>query len=77
MNFWAGDKIATDKIRDIAAYNRANARMWCVYGALWVLAGVAALFSAPAAGFLCILLGFFGIFALLYCYHRIYRKYKR
>ena len=45
MHFWAGSTVRPQEIRDIPAYNRACARLWWSYGAVYVLAGAASLFA--------------------------------
>lgn len=77
MHFWAGTTVPPEAIRDIPAYNRACARMWRVYGGVYVLAGVAALFSMGCAGILITIACVAGLPLLIVCYQRIYRRYKR
>lgn len=77
MHFWAGTKVPPEIIRDIPAYNRACARLWWGYGAAWALTAVCGLFAAEVAGVLTIVIAVGGLLVLIFCYERIYRKYKR
>ncbi len=31
MWFWSGIEVPESKVRDVKVYNRANAKMWCVF----------------------------------------------
>ncbi|MGM9612408.1 MAG: hypothetical protein ACI3XZ_02785 [Butyricicoccus sp.] len=77
MHFWAGTTVTPEEIRDIPAYNRACSRMWRVYGAVYVLAGAAALVSAGCAGVMIALACVVGLPLLILWYQKIYRRYKR
>jgi len=76
MHFWLGSTVAPESIRDIPAYNRENAVMWCVYGLSFVGCGLAALWSMAVAGVLTMVCGLGGLFVLIFWYSRILRKYK-
>lgn len=77
MHFWAGTTVPPEAIRDIPAYNRACARMWRIYGGVFVFAGIIDLFSMAWAGILTAAACVFGLPALIFTYQRIFRKYKR
>lgn len=40
MHFWSGTTVDPKKISDIPAYNRANARLWMLYGLPYWVVGV-------------------------------------
>lgn len=83
MHFWTGSVVDPKTIRDIPAYNKANARMWRRYAAPYWLTGW--------CGFACFLnyklavaMGVFligtastiGIVWLIWTYKRIEKQYK-
>ncbi len=74
---WAGSTVRPQEIRDIPAYNRACARLWWSYGAVYVLAGAASLFSMLWAGVITAAACLPGLPVLIFAYGRIYRKYKQ
>lgn len=65
-----------EKTRDIPAYNRANARMWFVYGGLFVFTGGFAFFSIGLSGILAGVFAIGGLPVLILTYDRIYKRYK-
>ncbi len=77
IHFWTGTTVRSDEIRDIPAYNRANAVMWITYGFVFILLGVVGL-----AGHIVITSILTGIFCfcslpvLIISYERIYDRYK-
>ncbi|MBE6935965.1 MAG: hypothetical protein E7458_05620 [Ruminococcaceae bacterium] len=75
MHFYSGTEVAPEEIRDIPAYNRANARLWSVYSLPYFLSAVIGIRYPGFAGILVGLSCMPGIFFLLFSYHRIYRKY--
>ena len=77
MHFWVGSTVRPQEIRDIPAYNRACARLWWSYGAVYVLAGAASLFSMLWAGVITAVACLPGLPVLIFAYGRIYRKYKQ
>jgi hypothetical protein len=77
MNFWSGDEVKPEEIKDIPAYNRANGLMWALYTGYYVVMGIISLFNifigAVLLGIICTL----GTVALILGYKCIYKKYKR
>lgn len=76
MHFWSGSKVMPEEIRDIPAYNRANALMWAIYAACMVLAGILSLFSVIAGVAVMLITIVPGIAVLIVVYKKIYNKYK-
>ena len=83
MNFWTGSVVDPKTIRDIPAYNKANARMWKRYAApYWMTGwcGFACFVSYPIATAVGILLiglaSTVGILWLICTYKRIEKQYK-
>ncbi len=75
-HFWSGSTVEPWEIRDIPAYNRANARMWGIYGALWVVIGAVAFWDVAASAVLMGIVAFGGIPVLIFGYRKIYGKYR-
>ncbi len=77
VHFWAGSVVKPEEIADIPAYNRSNGIMWLVYTACLFLTGVLSVVNpkigAIAVGIMCVP----GIFALVFVYKGIYKKYRR
>ncbi len=77
MWFWTGSIVLEDEIKDVPAYNRANAVMWLVFGSLfWLDAGLG-LFDPKLGMKGLIILFVVGFPLLIVCYKTIYRRYKR
>jgi hypothetical protein len=77
IHFFAGTTVEPKEIDDISAYNKANALMWAIYAACFVVTGVLSLFS-DIAGLVLMLVLFIPTIIVLYIFHkRIYNKYKR
>ena len=78
MHFWSGSHVPVEQIQDVKAYNKANAKMWFVYGLLYALAGVNSILGNGRVGVV-LLAGscFPGLFVLMWVYSRILKKYKR
>lgn len=72
-NFWAGEKIPDDAVSDVKKYNRANGLMWIIYGVLYLIPGVMALFDAASAGFILAAITFAGTPILIFIYVKIIR----
>lgn len=75
-HFWSGSTVELWEIRDIPAYNRANARMWGIYGALWAVTGAVAFWNVAASAILMVLIAVGGIPVLVTLYGKIYAKYR-
>ena len=81
MHFWSGSTVDPKKIRDLQAYNHANAVMWKWYSVPYFLSGVLGCLDHWYPG--CMILGVCllvlaclpGIGILIYCYSRIEKKY--
>ena len=76
MHFYSGTTVDPGTVSDIPAYNREVARMWFVYSGFFWLSGIAAFFRMMAAVIIMSLACIPGIFLLVGCYNRIYKKYK-
>ena len=76
LNFWSGDDRLKAKIEDVAAYNHAMGKMYFVYGSLFILAAVLAVFSMAAAVVLLILNCTLGLFLIYKGYGRILRRFE-
>ncbi len=77
MHFWSGSTVKSSDIRDVAAYNRANARMWFWYGMAYMLCGLLGLWGRmTAAGVVMAVAALPGVFVLIAVYHRIEKKYR-
>ena len=50
MWFWSGIEVPESKVRDVKAYNRANAKMWCVFSIPFWVSGVVEFFFAAFLG---------------------------
>jgi len=75
VGFWTGTQIHEDKVTDIKKYNFANGVMWCIYSALFWLAGFISIFNAKN----CIIIDIFactgGLAGLIIGYGWIKRRY--
>ena len=76
MFFWAGSRVDSSEISDIAAYNRANGAMWLVFAVCFAVDGAVGLFSTTVGAIVMGVLCVPGIIVLVAVYNRIYRKYK-
>lgn len=77
MHFWAGTTVKSEEISDVKAYNRENGIMWIIYGSIYLLSAILALFfGSMVGGIIVFLSGTVGVIALLFNYQRIYKKYK-
>ena len=76
MWFWSGTEIDPSAIKDVRAYNKANALMWKCYGALFFLAAVLRFFGFWPAMIAFILAFAVGTPLLVVAYSKIYKKYK-
>ena len=76
MSFYAGTTVDPRTISDIPAYNRENARMWFIYSSFFWISGIIAFFHMMAAVAIMMIASVPGIFVLVSCYQRIYKKYK-
>ena len=77
MGFWANVK--APEVRDAKAYNRALGKMWCVFGAVFILLGLPLLSGQNAAGVLISVLGtVFLILAVTAVYSQVIEpKYRK
>ena len=71
FGFWANAEVGP--IEDVKAYNRALGRLWCVYGALFVLIGLpllilneqnAGLIAIPMVGTMLISIGAMAVYSI-------------
>lgn len=76
INFFHGTVIEPKEITDIPAYNRANALMWTIYAACFVLTGILSLFDYTAGLVMMLFLFLPGLIPLYIFHKRIYNKYK-
>lgn len=77
MHFWSGTRVSEDEISDVKKYNRANGIMWLAYSIFFLLAGILGLFSMTLASIFLMASLALGLPALIICYNRIYKKYKK
>lgn len=81
VSFWAGSKIDPEQVTDIAAYNRANGKMWLLYSIPFWIAGIAGACNdlSPAASYIflivLILAGSVGLIWVLLHYQKIADNY--
>lgn len=76
MHFWAGTTVKSNEITNIKTYNRANGIMWTIYGSIFILSGIFALFNMGLATIVLTIAGIGGTFLLVVVYNFIYNKYK-
>nr|WP_122013246.1 hypothetical protein [Maliibacterium massiliense] len=76
MHFWSGSTVAPEEIRDIPAYNRANAHMWFCYAGVFFLCGAAGVWDVLCGALLVAAASVGGIPVLAAVYRRIYEKYR-
>ena len=81
VHFWSGTQVDARKVRDIPAYNHANAVMWKWYSLPYFLSGVLGCLDflypwcMPAAVILLVAACFPGIFILIWIYMKIEKAY--
>ena len=81
VHFWSGTTVALETVRDIPAYNHANAVMWKWYSAPYFLSGVLGCLDflypwcMPVAVILLMLSCVPGCFVLVWAYMRIQKTY--
>ena len=76
MQFWSGSTVSATKIRDVRRYNRANGRMWILFGVGMAFIGFLSFWSVAAAAVFVFLYTLGGIPVLIVVYGKIYRKYQ-
>jgi len=77
MHFYTGSKVDSNTITDIKKYNRANAIMWFLFGAMYLLALPFILFGyLDAALIFLFVISFGGCFSLPRIYNYIRVKYQ-
>lgn len=74
MHFWSGSTVSIAEIRDIRRYNRANGRMWILFGVGMALIGFLGFWSIAAAGVCVFIYTLGGIPVLVVLYDKIYQK---
>ncbi len=77
MHFWSGSTVSIAEIRDIRRYNRANGRMWILFGVGMALIGFLGFWSIAAAGVCVFIYTLGGIPVLVVLYDKIYQKYRK
>lgn len=79
VGFWANVKaLSADEITDVRAYNKAMGKMWCIFGAVFILLGVPLLTGQNSPWVILSMLGaLFSVIALVVIYMRIERKYRK
>ena len=75
MHFWSGSTVQPEEIKDIPAYNRANAIMWSIYGFCFIISGIAGLVNIMTGTVLLMALCLPGIVVLILAYRHIYKRY--
>ncbi len=77
MHFWTGSTVNSKDIRDVKAYNHANARMWFWYGMVYMLSGLLGVLGRMAlAGVLMGIACMPGLFIIIVVYRCIEKKYR-
>lgn len=77
VHFWSGSVVKNEEIKDVKAYNRANAFMWFGSGAIIALSGFAPLiWDSKMVSLVFVLLIFFILIIMMVLYQKIYNKYK-
>ena len=77
IHFFAGTTVEPQKITDVPAYNRANAKMWALYAAWLIIIGALSLLNSTVGIVLSVVSIIPGVFFLCIPYKRIYKKYKQ
>ena len=77
IHFFAGTSVEPHEVTNVKAYNRANAKMWALYGAWFVLIGALSFLSSTVGIVLSVASIIPGVFFLYIPYKRIYNKYKQ
>lgn len=81
VHFWSGIAVDSQKIKDIPAYNHANARMWKCYSVPYWLSGILGICAVffewlmPVAVIVLVVACFPGIFFLIFHYKRIEKRF--
>ena len=77
IHFFTGTTVEPEEITDIPAHNRANALMWTVYAACFVVVGIISLLNSTV-GLVLMLVLFIPCIIPMYIIHKqIYNKYRR
>ena len=76
VHFFTGDKMTSEEVTDVRAYNRANGKMWAVYAIINAVAGFIALLNSITGYVLFAILTLPGLFVLFAFHKRIYSRYK-
>lgn len=78
MHFWSNQKVQSDEITDVKAYNRENGVSWIIYGtALFLCALLRLVVGDTLSAILFSIAVVFGIFWLIGRYGKIYKKYRK
>lgn len=77
MGFWAGEEVVG--VTDIRKYNRAMAKLFCIYGVVLILLGIPLLGGQNSAGLVIPILGtmFISIIMMAVYLVVIERRYKK
>lgn len=75
MWFWPGIEVPESKVRDVKAYNRANAKMWCVFSIPFWVSGVVEFFLPLFSVVMLVLASTLGLALIVWYYHKIEEKY--
>ena len=76
MHFWSGTTVDANKITDVKAYNKENARMWKIYSLWYFASGVIYFWSTWIAVAILVLSCTLGMGILVATFNRIEKKYK-
>lgn len=77
MWFWTGEHISPDEVSDVAAFNRANGRMWQLSSVLFWIAGLVEFWYPQAALIFFALACTVGIAWVMWYHNKIDEKYKK
>ena len=75
MHFWAGSTVKTEEVKDVIAYNRANAKMWIVYSLSYFIGGILGSFNMLLGGLIVTFACMPGLIVLVIWYGHIEKKY--
>jgi len=77
MHFWSSETFVDKyKLKNVPAYNKENAIMWCAYGSVFIIIGIISLLGySILSGVLIGVTILIGIPLLMLSYRKIYRKY--
>jgi len=76
IHFFAGSTVEVQEVTDVSAYNRANAKMWALYAAWFIVISALSLLNSTVGIVLSVVSIIPGVFFLYIPYKWIYKKYQ-